>query len=172
MTTKVLMDVGEYLRTSFDGADCEYLDGEVVERNMGEIPHADIQGNLYRLLWRFRKTLGIRVLTEIRIQINSRRFRVADVAVWRDDNIGSGIPTVQPFLAVEILSPEDRMVRMTAKIQEYLSIGIEWVWVIDTEERAALVYSRQHPEGGAATVLSTENPSIQIPLESAFDLDA
>ena len=35
------MDVEEYLRTSFDGSDCEYLDGEVVERNMGELPHAD-----------------------------------------------------------------------------------------------------------------------------------
>ena len=37
----VLMDVEEYLRTSFDGSDCEYLDGEVVERNMGELPHGD-----------------------------------------------------------------------------------------------------------------------------------
>jgi Uma2 family endonuclease len=172
MTTKVLMDVEEYLRTSFEGSDCEYLDGEVVERNMGEIPHADIQGNLYRLLWRFRKTLGIRVLTEIRIQIHPRRFRVADIAAWRGDDIGTGIPTVAPFLAVEILSPEDRIVRMTAKIQEHLSVGVEWVWVIDPEERAALVYSRQHSEGAAATTLYTENPAIQIPLESAFDLDA
>jgi Uma2 family endonuclease len=64
------------------------------------------------------------------------------------------------------------MLRMTAKIQEYLSMGIEWVWVIDPEERAALVYSRQHPEGAAATMLHTENPDIRIRLESAFDLDA
>ena len=38
MSTKVQMDVEEYLRTSFDGSDCEYLDGEVVERNMGRSP--------------------------------------------------------------------------------------------------------------------------------------
>jgi Uma2 family endonuclease len=166
------MDIGEYLRTSFDGADCEYLDGEVVERNWADIAHADLQGTLSHLLWRFRKTLGIRVLTEIRIQIHPRRFRVADIAAWRGDDIGTGIPTVAPFLAVEILSPEDRMLRMMAKIQEYLSIGVEWVWVIDPEERAALVYSRQHPEGAAATTLYSENPDIRIPLESAFDLDA
>ena len=43
MSTKVLMDVEEYLRTSFEGSDCEYLDGEIVERNMGEIPHSDVQ---------------------------------------------------------------------------------------------------------------------------------
>src|SRR4026208_305377 len=46
MSTRVLMNVEEYLRTSFEGSDCEYLDGEVVERNMGELPHADVQGNL------------------------------------------------------------------------------------------------------------------------------
>jgi hypothetical protein len=33
-----MMDVDEYLRTSFEDADCEYLDGEIVERNAGELP--------------------------------------------------------------------------------------------------------------------------------------
>jgi Uma2 family endonuclease len=172
MSTKVLMDVAEYLRTSFDGSDCEYLDGEIIERNLGQLPHGDVQSTLGRLLWRLRKTLGIRVVTEIRIQIGPRRYRVADLAVWRNDNIGTGIPSVPPFLAIEILSPEDRMVRMLPKIQEYLSVGVEYVWVIDPQEKAALSYSRQHPEGAAVTKLRTENPEIEIPLESAFDLDA
>src|SRR5713101_8994711 len=104
MSSKVLMGVDEYLRTSFDGADCEYLDGEVVERNMGELPHGDVQGTLVVLLRQLRRRLGIRVVPEIRIQISPTRFRVADLAVWRDDDIGSGIPTVPPFLAIEILS--------------------------------------------------------------------
>jgi Uma2 family endonuclease len=172
MSTKILMDVEEYLRTSFEGSDCEYVDGEVVERNMGGLPHGDVQLTLGSLLRRLRKTLGIRVSTEVRIQINARRFRIPDISVWRDDNIGSRIPTVTPFLAVEILSPEDRMVRVLPKIQEYLSIGVEYVWVIDPEERAALSYSRQHLEGAVVTTLRTENPDIEIPLESAFDLDA
>lgn len=172
MSTKVLMDIEEYLRTSFDGPDCEYLDGEVVERNMGELPHGDVQLNLGRLLQRLRRTLGIRVVVEIRIQIHPRRFRVADIAVWRNDDIGTGIPTVPPFLVVEVLSPEDRMVRMLPKIQEYLSIGVEWVWVIDPQEKSALCYSQKNPAGAVCDVLRTENPSIEIPLETAFDLDA
>jgi Uma2 family endonuclease len=171
MSTKVMMDVEEYLRTSFE-LDCEYLDGEIVERNMGEIPHGDVQFTLSSLLRQFRKTLGIRVLVETRVQISARRFRIPDIAVWKDDNIGTRIPTVPPFLAVEILSPEDRMVRMALKIQEYLSVGVQWVWVIDPEERAALVYSQAHPEGVSAIVLQTQNPNIEIPLENAFDLDA
>jgi Uma2 family endonuclease len=172
MSTKVLMDVNEYLHTSFEGSDCEYLDGEVVERNMGEIPHSEIQLNLSRLLQRLRRALDIQVHIEIRIQIHSQRYRVADVAVWRNDNIGRGIPTVPPFLAVEILSPQDRMVRMLPKIQEYLSIGVEWVWVIDPQEKSALSFSKDQPAGTVVDVLRTENPHIEIPLDQAFDLDA
>lgn len=78
------------------------------------------------------------MVPEIRIQIHSRRYRVADIAVWRDDNIGTRIPTAPPFLAIEILSPEDRMVRMLPKIQEYLAIGVEHLWVIDPQEKAAI----------------------------------
>src|SRR5262245_16087801 len=172
MNARVMMDVDEYLRTSFDGPDCEFLDGEVVERNMGELPHGDVQGNLYHLLRLLRPQLGIRVVPEIRIQIHSRRYRVADIAVWRNDDIGTGIPVIPPFLAIEILSPEDRMVRMAPKIQEFLSIGVEWVWVIDPEERTALCYSQKDPRGALCDVLRTENPSIQIPLERAFDLNS
>lgn len=172
MSAKVQMDVEEYLRTSFDGSDCEYLDGEIVERNMGELPHGDVQVNLAVLLRQLRKRLGIRVVTEIRIQINSRRYRVVDIGVWRDDNIGGNIPTVPPFLAIEILSPEDRMVRMLPKIQEYLSIGVEWVWVIDPEEKSALSYSQKNPAGAVCDVLRTENPAIEIPLPRTFDLNA
>jgi Uma2 family endonuclease len=172
MSTKLLMDVEEYLRTSFEGPDCEYLDGEVVERNMGELPHADVQGNLLRLLQRLRSKLGIRVVPEIRIQIHARRFRVADIAAWRNDDIGTTIPTKPPFLVVEILSPEDRTVRMLPKIQEYLSIGVEYVWLVDPQDKAALTFSRQDPKGSVCEVLRTENPTIEIPIQAAFDLDA
>jgi Uma2 family endonuclease len=163
MSTKALMSVEEYLHTVFDGADCEYLDGEIVERNMCELPHGDIQAEL---IFRLKQASGgrLRVVPEIRLQINPRRYRVADIAVWRAGDIGQRIPTVPPFLAIEILSPEDRMTRMMPKIQEYLAIGVEWIWIIDPEDRKALVYSQAKPEGALADVLRTQNPDIEIPL--------
>lgn len=106
MSAKVLMGVAEYLRTGFDGSDCEYLDGEIVERNWGDLPHGDTQGNLLNLLHQLRPKLGIRVLPEITIKISPTRYRVADLAVWRNDDIGTGIPTAAPFLVIEILSPK------------------------------------------------------------------
>ncbi len=59
------------------------------------------------------------VLPEIRIEVSPTRFRVADVAVWRPGPIGERIPTIPPFLVVEILSLEDRVVRLQPKIREY-----------------------------------------------------
>ena len=77
MPAKVLMDVDEYLHASFDGPDCEYLDGEVVERNRGEKPHSKLQMELAFLLRGMAPKLGIQVLPEIRIQVSPRRYRVA-----------------------------------------------------------------------------------------------
>ena len=172
MSTKILMDVDEYLHTSFDGPDCEYLDGEVVERNMGELPHGDIQFNLARLVWEYRRILGIRVATDVRIRISPTRYRIPDVSVWRDDNIGTRIPTVPPFLAIEILSPEDRMTRVQPKIAEYLAIGVEWIWLIDPIEKNAICYSQRNPVGALSEILRTENPDIEIPLARALDINS
>ena len=69
-----------------------------------------------------------------------------------------------PFLVVEILSREDRLVRLQPKIREYLTHGVEWVWVIDPDERRALSYSPGDPGGALVDALRTEHPEIVIPL--------
>jgi len=114
-------------------------------------------------------TLAIQVMPEIRVPIAARRFRVADLAVWRAGDIGDRIPNVPPFLVIEILSPEDRITRMQPKIQEYLSIGAEWIWLVDPEERKAISYSQSNPAGTLCDVLRTVNPHIEIPLSTVFD---
>jgi Uma2 family endonuclease len=167
-----MMDVEEYLRTSFDDADCEYLDGEIADRNAGAWPHAETMGTLCYLLGELRPRLGIRVAPVIRIRITPTRYRVADLAVWRDDNIGKRIPIVPPFLAIEILSPEDRITRMQPKIAEYLSIGVEWIWLIDPIEKSAICYSQRNPAGALTEMLRTENPTIEIPLAKALDINS
>ena len=119
------------------------------------------------LVYRLRtlvESLGLRVLPEIRIQVAATRFRVADVAVWHRGPIGLRIPTVPPFLVVEILSPEDRLVRLQPTIQDYLGHGVAWVWVIDPDERRAMSYSPSDPGGTLVVELKTHDPAITVPL--------
>ncbi len=162
------MSVEEYLRTGFEDADRDFVDGEIVERNVGELPHGVVQSNLIFALRSLFSSLGIQVIPEIRIQTRPTRFRVADIAVWRPGDIGNRIPTVPPFLVIEILSPEDRMVRVQEKIHEYLALGTGYLWLIDPEERKAIVYSQQTPGGRVAELLRTEDPAIEIPLSSVL----
>src|SRR5258708_13738005 len=125
MTTKTLMTVEEYLRTSFEDGDCEYVDGEIVEKNMGEYGHADIQGELVFLLRSLRSKPGLNTLKampEVRIRTGPSRYRVPDVAVWLQGETGQRIPTLPPFFAIEILSPDDRMTRVKIKISDHPSI--------------------------------------------------
>ena len=168
MNTKAAINVEEYLHTVFEHADCEYLDGEILERNMGELPHALLQGKLLLLLSELGSGAGLQVVPEIRLQISPTRYRVADIAVWRSGPIGTRIPTVSPFLVLEILSPEDRMVRMQPKIQEYLGIGVDHVWLIDPYDKKALAYSREDPIGKLAGVLKTVSPHLEISLETLW----
>ena len=158
------MSVDEYLHTQFDGPDRDYVDGEVVERNLGELPHARLQAELLYRLRSLANSLGLQVLPEIRIPVSPTRFRVADVAVWRPGPIGERIPTIPPFLVVEILSLEDRVVRLQPKIREYLAHGVEWVWVIDPDERRALSYSPADPGGALVDELRTQHPDLSIQL--------
>lgn len=165
MATKVLMTVDEYRHARFDGADRDFVDGEVIERNMGELPHARVQGELFHRIRLVAERLGLQVLPEIRIQVSATRFRVADIAVWRAGDIGRQVPTVAPFLVVEILSPEDRLVRLQPKIQEYLAHGVEWIWVIDPDDRSALCYAPSNPGGSLVDELRTEHPEIVIRVD-------
>jgi len=43
MNANTLVSVEEYLRTSYSDADREYIDGRIVERNVGEVDHSDLQ---------------------------------------------------------------------------------------------------------------------------------
>ena len=168
MATRVVMSVEEYLRTSFDGPDREYLDGEIVERNMGEYGHGGVQAEVVFLLRLIAETVRIRVRAETRVQISQTRYRVPDVSVWRAGEVTTPIPAVPPFLVIEILSREDRMVRMIPKIQEYLSIGVQYVWVIDPEESRAVLFTPNDPGGQLIDVLQIPEPAIELRLDSVL----
>lgn len=45
-----------------------------------------------------------------------------------------------PFLAVEILSPNDTQEEIDTKIETYLSAGVALVWLINPQQRTATVY--------------------------------
>lgn len=49
MATGVLVSVEEYLKTSYS-PDCDYVDGEVIPRNLGESKHSGAQREILFVL--------------------------------------------------------------------------------------------------------------------------
>src|SRR4051794_27097611 len=170
MPAETLVSVEEYVSKTYD-PDCEYVDGTLLERNMGESDHAGIQGLLVAWLLTRRKQFGIHVFPELRVQVAPGRYRVPDITVTTQ-KISGRILRVPPFLCVEILSPEDRAGRMEEKIDDYLRFGIAHIWLIDPRSRRAWSYGRDG-QRFATSLLTTTNPEIELPIEDLFaELDA
>jgi Uma2 family endonuclease len=68
----------EYLRTSYD-PDVEFVDGVLVERNMGDWLHSSIQSNILVALR--RKYSHLKVVAELRSKTAATRYRIPDVPV-------------------------------------------------------------------------------------------
>lgn len=56
MGSTALVSVEEYLRTSFRDADREYVDGHIVERNVGRVDHSDVQTLIAHYLRKVRRS--------------------------------------------------------------------------------------------------------------------
>jgi Uma2 family endonuclease len=167
MPARTLISVEEYLATSYR-PDCDYVDGEVVERNLGEWDHSRLQTRLLvYLVTRYEKD-GVFAVSEQRVQVKKTRFRIPDVCVVLGEP-GEQILTKPPFLCIEVLSPEDRMSRLGQRISDYFEMGVPYVWVLDPESRQA--YTATPAEGLCEVktgVLKTENPTLEVPLSELF----
>jgi Uma2 family endonuclease len=166
MEVRSLVPVEEYLHNTYE-PDCDYVDGELVERNVGEKDHSKIQIRLAALLFNQREKLGIEAFTEQRIQVGPSRFRVPDLCVVVGEEPDEQVFTSPPFLCIEILSPEDRAGRMQQRISDYLNFGVRYVWVIDPRSRKAFIYG---PSGisEVTDTLETEGPAIRIRLQDVL----
>lgn len=125
----------EYLSRCYE-PDCEYDDGQIVERNVGEYDHSFLQAILAALFMNSEESWGVYALTEQRIRIAPRTYRIPDVCVLRLDAPAEDILTHPPLIAIEILSPEDRPSRIRQKAADYCRFGVQQVWVIDPKKRA------------------------------------
>ena len=167
LTTPALVSVDEYLRTSYR-PDCDYIDGQIEERCLGEFNHSQAQLFLSLLFGNNAKAWAIRVAPEYRIQVAATRFRVPDITVIRAGEPKQSILRTPPMLIVEILSPEDTLSRLQQRVTDYLRFGVEHIWVIDPEAHLAYLADAtgfHEPAGGSAqAVLAVPGTPIAVPL--------
>ena len=167
-----LTPVEEYLRTNYR-PDREYVDGVILERNVGEKDHNKLQKALLFYLGTREDELGIFVIHEQRLQVTASRYRVPDFCVVVGSEPDKQVFDEPPLVCVEILSPEDRISRMQERVDDYLAFGVSYVWVIDPKTRRAWVHTPAGISEAKDRVLRTpknaDAPEIIVPLDELFD---
>jgi len=141
VTSKPLVRVEEYLKMSFNGPDREYLDGEIVERHLGSIPHFKAQERLLEFFRSLKQNFSLFAYPEVTLRLSPTRYRVADVAVFAGGAPGgTKYPTDPPHIVAEIVSEDDRHVDIVEKLADYQAWGVRHVWLVDPWTRKLFVY--------------------------------
>lgn len=162
-----LVTVEEYLKTSYR-PDCDYVDGRIEERNVGEYDHGLLQLILGHLFVTHREEWGIRVVADVRTQVAWRRFRVPDLSVLRADAPKEQIISHPPLIAIEILSPEDRLSRFQERIEDYIGFGVEHIWILDPAKRVAYTASSTGLLPVRTEELTVPGTPIRVVLSELF----
>jgi Uma2 family endonuclease len=155
----------EYLSTVYE-PECEYVDGELIERNVGDFEHSALLGILIGILLGQRRDASVHISPTLSVQVAARRFRVPDITVTTSKGKGR-ILREPPFLCIEVLSPVDRASRLLVKINDYFSFGVQYVWVIDPQGKTAWSYTSEGKRE-SATVLTTDSPRLALDIAEIF----
>ncbi len=169
MEDPTLVAVEEYLATSYPDGDREYVEGQVVERNGGEIDHASLQTRIvFYLLSHYLKFWAA---VEVRVQVRQERFRVPDITLIAGPQPRGRIVTNPPHLVVEVLSPDDRATDIQEKIDDYLAFGIPYVWIVNPRTMRGYVHTADGAREAKDGILRTFEPVIEMPLSELLPVD-
>jgi len=157
-----------YLETHYRDGDREYIDGRILERNVGDIDHGDLQGSIaYYLRSRYGGRFWVAV--GVRLQVAATRVRVPDVVVVEGSRPGGRILTLPPLLVIEVLSRDDRADDIQERIDDYLGCGVRFVWVINPRTRLGWVHTTEGSREARDGMLRTADPALEVPLAELFD---
>ena len=157
----------EYLHTSYH-PDCDFVDGHIEERNLGEYEHSTLQTAIASWFFERRKEWKISVTTEYRTRVAPTRVRIPDVSIFPAGGPVEKVRVTPPLLTIEILSPEDRLPRVLTRLNDFVSMGVQHLWVIDPAERAAYLYTTNGLQLVEGPRLAVPGSPIYLDLPEIF----
>ena len=158
-----LVSEQEYLASSYE-PDCEFEDGVLIVRNVGTEKHSWLQMALGAYIFRRRRAWGVNVYSEQRVRVRKGKYKLPDVCIVQGGRPSTPVFEVPPLVAIEILSPEDRPLRVDKTIAEWLAFGVGYVWVIDPETMESMLHTAAGRVPVPDATLRIPGTAIEIPL--------
>ncbi len=161
------LTLAEFLHLPETKPATEYIEGEIIQKPMPQGEHSTIQAELIIAITAVFKPPKIaRAFPELRCIFDGRSI-VPDIAVFTWDRIprteNGSVANVfnnSPDWMIEILSPEQRVTKVTKKILHALKHETQMGWLIDPQEKTIFVYHSQHQ------IEVFDEPEQQIPVPS------
>jgi Uma2 family endonuclease len=132
----VFVSEQQYLSTVYR-PECDYIDGRLTDRNVGEYEHSSVMSTVMYLLHISDTERGWFVLPACRTEVAPGRYRCPDVQVV------SRLPKIDeivrrpPLLVVEVISRHDTWQRLRTVFEDWLAMGVEHVWAFEPEVSTA-----------------------------------
>jgi len=162
MAVGTAMSVEEYLTTSFPDLDKEYRDGELVERSLPDNLHSKTQVLVAAFFGGLRKSLPVFACISLRLKIRPALYLIPDVCVFYPAEPQGRYPDTPPFIAIEILSPDDKLTDVREKLETYRTWGVKHVWLVDPHSRRMYTC-----DSGLMEVATLQIPDLGLTLSPA-----
>lgn len=173
LQSNVVVPVEEYLSTDYS-PDVDYVDGRLVERNVGDYYHSLLQGlvvTYFNATLRARYGPRFRAFPEYRMEVRQRtRFRVPDVSVLAAGHSKTPYMQVPPLISIEILSPDDEYGQILSRCLEYVKRGCKHVWLLDPRKRTLTIVdqSGHRLQTDRMVEFTVEGEDIQVDFNDVF----
>lgn len=140
----------DFLETP-EGHHCEFIDGKLVERNMG-MESCEVAANVVELIRHHARghQLGKAFTSDLGYQIfvdDPRKVRLPDVSFIAKARLPEGRRPrghcrIPPDLAVEVVSPNDKAEELEVKRLDFFRAGTRQWWLIFPETRTVYVFHK------------------------------
>ncbi len=162
----VALSLDEFLALPETEPASEFIDGEIVQKEMPKGRHSKLQGSLTTVINGVAEKPRIAIaLPELRCTFENRSI-VPDIAVFTWNRIpftDSGeIPDdflLAPDWMIEILSPEQSPIKVINKILHALKNGTRLGWLLAPDDRSVLTFL----PGQAPEVVEGDSPLPVLP---------
>lgn len=174
MSVAVSLITADQLFEMGDIGRCELIRGEIIHMVPAGAEHGDVAMELGRLIANHVRAhkLGKTYAAETGFIIarNPDTVRAPDVAFVSNARLPAArvrrfFPGA-PDLAVEVVSPDDRLSEVAAKVDQWLAAGASSVWVVDPPNRTIAV----HRAGNVVRLFRDADELRDEPLLPGFTL--